>query len=202
MENRTTNEVGRMVGVSGQRVQQVLQSEGIKKRKRNTFSKFTPKRRGLTTRQRFNQLVDVRKEDECWEFQGVIRTNGYGYFHAFKGLERYAHRVAYLFSRGKRAKDHVLHSCDNPKCCNPNHLRNGTPAENMRDRDERGRAAWAKDYTSWHRRLMAARPTGPRVSRKDLRRIKAEIAEGRNISVIAEEFGVCRTTIYRWLKKT
>lgn len=35
----------------------------------------------------------------------------------------------------------MLHSCDNPECCNINHLRLGTHEDNMRDRHLRGRTA-------------------------------------------------------------
>lgn len=34
----------------------------------------------------------------------------------------------------------VLHSCDNPHCINPSHLRLGTHKENMQDKVLRGRA--------------------------------------------------------------
>lgn len=33
----------------------------------------------------------------------------------------------------------VLHTCDNPPCCNPAHLYRGTALDNARDRDTRGR---------------------------------------------------------------
>lgn len=35
----------------------------------------------------------------------------------------------------------VRHTCDNPRCINPNHLIGGTKADNNRDRAERGRSA-------------------------------------------------------------
>lgn len=33
----------------------------------------------------------------------------------------------------------VLHSCDNRRCCNPQHLRQGTPKQNSHDSVKRGR---------------------------------------------------------------
>lgn len=36
---------------------------------------------------------------------------------------------------------HVLHSCDNPPCCNPAHLFLGTNADNTADRHAKGRDA-------------------------------------------------------------
>lgn len=33
------------------------------------------------------------------------------------------------------------HACDTPACCNPDHLADGTQADNMRDAAERGRNA-------------------------------------------------------------
>lgn len=52
-----------------------------------------------------------------------------------------AHRVAYEIANGPIPDDlWVLHSCDNPPCCNPSHLRVGTYKDNVRDRVERDRS--------------------------------------------------------------
>lgn len=36
----------------------------------------------------------------------------------------------------------VLHSCDTPACVNPDHLRVGTPLDNMQDKMKRNRHHW------------------------------------------------------------
>ena len=40
-----------------------------------------------------------------------------------------AHRIAWIIENKceiPEDKPYILHSCNNPKCCNPNHLRAGT----------------------------------------------------------------------------
>jgi len=53
----------------------------------------------------------------------------------------YVHRAMYELSCGRRAPKNkeVRHSCDNPTCCNPSHLRIGTHGQNMSDAAARGR---------------------------------------------------------------
>lgn len=50
-----------------------------------------------------------------------------------------AHRVSF-FLRNGTWPELACHHCDNPRCCNPDHIYSGTVAQNNSDRDERGRA--------------------------------------------------------------
>lgn len=77
---------------------------------------------------------------ECWPWTRAHNGRGYGRLR-FKGKYEAAHRVAFELAAGRRPELHVLHSCDNPKCCNPAHLREGTALDNSRDMVERGRSA-------------------------------------------------------------
>lgn len=96
-------------------------------------------------------------EQECWLWTGACNpVTGYGHL-TFRSHTIGAHRVAFELHYGYQPKLHILHSCDNPPCVNPAHLREGTMADNMRDRDIRGRAAWQKDYEGWLSSLRSAR---------------------------------------------
>lgn len=54
--------------------------------------------------------------------------------------ERRAHRAAYVLAHGPIPPGlGVLHSCDNPPCIRPEHIRAGTRAENSADMVARGR---------------------------------------------------------------
>ena len=84
------------------------------------------------------------REGECWEDIGHCnKRNGYGMFTlwvrgAKKGQQFYSHRVAYEDMNGP-FEGHVLHKCDNPKCCRPSHLFLGDQTSNVADMNAKGR---------------------------------------------------------------
>lgn len=76
----------------------------------------------------------------CWPWMGYRFPNGYGRAgQTANHSPIYAHRAALEFALGRPlAPDRfACHRCDNPPCCNPLHLYEGTAADNVRDRDRR-----------------------------------------------------------------
>lgn len=95
----------------------------------------------------FWSKVDVKpnwfKREICWNWRGSLDRYGYGQFKPVSGAYPLrAHRVAWEIWNAQDVPDglSVLHSCDNPKCCNPAHLRPGTHLDNMTDKTNRGRS--------------------------------------------------------------
>lgn len=93
-------------------------------------------------REWFYARVDVRKEDECWEWTKAKNAGGYGVFR-MDGVTYLAHRTAWVLENGPiRDRMCVLHNCpggDNRPCCNVRHLRVDTYGENNADRARKGR---------------------------------------------------------------
>ncbi|GAB1642509.1 HNH endonuclease signature motif containing protein [Krasilnikovia sp. MM14-A1259] len=81
---------------------------------------------------RIKQHMVVAPETGCWVWQGACIPKGYGKFYYRRRL-RNVHRVAYELLVGPIPEgmqiDHFV--CENPPCCNPDHLRPVTVRENL-----------------------------------------------------------------------
>lgn len=78
--------------------------------------------------------------DACHPWMTYRTPTGYGRFGPTSGKSVRAHRVAWELTHGPIPSGlQVLHRCDNPSCCNVRHLWLGTIAQNVADRDAKGR---------------------------------------------------------------
>ena len=115
---------------------------------RNTWHHLTPKRI-----EQFWASVDKSGGDEaCWNWK---QATTYGEYYLGTHKER-THRLAYNLSTGQDipAGMEVCHTCDNPKCCNPQHLWLGTNAENIEDMRRKGRARARRGASNKNAKLL------------------------------------------------
>lgn len=133
---------------------------------------------------RFWDKVDIRGDDDCWEWTQKRHARGYGIFwHEGKNVR--ANRMALILSNKPIPNDSAmaLHSCDNPPCCNPKHLRWGTASENTDDFTVRqGGIRGGKNGNALIDAAMAVHVMQLRIA-------------GNNIAQIAEQTGLLESTI-------
>jgi hypothetical protein len=79
----------------------------------------------------------VMKTDGCWLWTASMDRHGYGQFCA-GGRPKKAHRVAWFLTHGAWPTN-ALHRCDTPACVRPDHLFEGTKADNTADMMLKGR---------------------------------------------------------------
>lgn len=81
---------------------------------------------------------------DCWHFCGSRNQGGYGRL-TVGGRMQVVHRLSYELFVGRIPYGlFVLHSCDNPSCINPDHLRVGTRSENSIECFRKGRHPFAQ----------------------------------------------------------
>lgn len=81
-------------------------------------------------------MSHVKKTESCWIWKGKIGNSGYGVFNRKES----SHRKSYELFKGEVEPGLcVCHTCDNPKCVNPDHLWIGTQKENITDSINKGR---------------------------------------------------------------
>jgi hypothetical protein len=100
--------------------------------------------KGLPLSERLSRHSVV--SDGCWGWSGKVNSSGYGIVF-FGGRWVGAHRAAWVLANGEiPAELHVLHTCDNRKCTNPDHLFLGTNADNVADKVSKGRQHRVNPY--------------------------------------------------------
>lgn len=102
-------------------------------------------RQNKTAEEYLNSKLD--KSGDCWIWTGCLSVSGYGICSGNLGAKALrintAHRLAYSVWVGHFPTVlHVLHTCDNRACCNPDHLWLGTHVDNMEDMKNKKRY-WA-----------------------------------------------------------
>jgi hypothetical protein len=83
--------------------------------------------------ERFERFI-TKKDDGCWVWHGALR-GGYGAF-SMEGKLKQSHRVAYeLYNKRPITEGYCIrHKCRNTSCVNPDHIEEGTLAQNQADR--------------------------------------------------------------------
>lgn len=136
------------------------------------------------------RYIEKRGADECWPWSSHRDRRGYGVF-TIDHRSYKAHRVVFSLEnpgqisigagpRNTALTSIVMHTCDNPACCNPRHLRKGTLQENTEDMFSKARA----------------RKVGPRkLIVAEIERIREALLFGADQYDLAAIYGVSQATI-------
>lgn len=138
----------------------------------------------------------VQRSDGCWIWIGPTGRGGYGVFSPMTGKNVRAHRYSYELERGEIGPGLlVIHSCDNPPCVNPAHLRAGTAKDNSRDMVMRGRSLVGDRNPSRahpEKQVRGERQHKAKLTEEKVRMARALEAGGLRRADIARAIGVSR----------
>jgi hypothetical protein len=161
--------------------------EGPRKRMRDFKSRtkaLNPNLRvrthGLSFYEKVMARISIDESKNCWVWQGGCNVNGYGCLRRGpSGKPAYCHRIVYEHHFGEIPKGMVvMHTCDNRRCVNPEHLQAATQGDNMRDMFKKGRCT----------RSVLTEP--------EVREIRRLSENGVSTHAIANTFCVSPATIY------
>lgn len=136
----------------------------------------------------WSKVAILDDKSKCWEWQGAKTPKGYGNVRINKKYLK-AHRVAWELANFQIPSGYVvMHLCDNPACCNPNHLVLGTIMSNFCDMCIKGRDNFYKN------KAVGSRNHNAKLSPEIVRSIRKEYGR-MNQYELADKYGVAQTAI-------
>ena len=145
------------------------------------------KRRPL--QERLDEALGAASASGCREYTGARNAHGYGVLGVGRRRTILAHRLAFCLAAGRDIDSiaglTVCHHCDNPPCCNPDHLFLGTQRDNVRDMLSKGRRGGPMGEAHPWSKLCA----------QDVVAIREMNARGMSQRAIARHYAVNKTSI-------
>ena len=140
---------------------------------------------------RFWEKVDIKdNKEECWNWTAGTILGEYGQFRVYEE-NTYTHRIAYMLTKGKIPDElHILHICNNRKCCNPYHLEVGDNYQNMQYRNECNRQA--KGEHQGHSKLTDDQAREIHKSYNEQRKLHPGLKQWQIAEPIAKKYGITK----------
>ncbi|WP_454199599.1 HNH endonuclease signature motif containing protein [Nocardia sp. Marseille-Q1738] len=161
-----------------------------------TASKRRPN--GLTLEETFRWFMPGEPPEAGipWLWKGPVDEKGYGTVR-HQGRNVFAHRIAYELFVGPIPNGSIIrHKNDVPLDINPHNLITGTRVDNVRDRDERGRAhAGPRSEAMRQKAARGSRHALAKLTEQDIPVIRNAHANGENQQSIADRYGVSQVAI-------
>lgn len=125
------------------------------------------------------------------EWAGNRTPLGYGRCYV-DGKLLLVHRALMMFCGFSIEGCQVCHHCDNPPCCNPEHLYVGTAATNAKDRVDRGR----------HSRVPGEQSGRAKLDWDTVYALRCAVAAGEIPNYVARRYGISYgiTSILKWAR--
>jgi len=140
--------------------------------------------------ERFWAKVDVREDDECWEWKAYCNRQGYGMIRNGRRMAK-SSRMAWVLANHRPIPSglHALHHCDNRACVNHSHIYVGTNADNIKDKVTRERSKFSHPERQGELHPLA------KLSADDVREIRRVGIGGGKGRESAKRFGVSPATV-------
>lgn len=147
------------------------------------------------TRENIMQFVEISPVSNCWNWMGCRNDNGYG-LKTSDGKRVRTHRLSYeLFVGPIPSGMIVCHKCDNPPCCNPEHLFVGTHKDNHNDCVSKGRSSLPPPPLVGERNIRA------KLTNREVREICELHVSGASNRDIAEKLGLPQRHIFEIISR-